>query len=264
MNAARSGFTLLEMIIAVTILALVFSISVPALNSITRVELRAAADKLAGNVKYLYDRAVLEKIYVRLVFDLDTGTYYPESTADRFYLKKDPLEVENGAVVNSEGTEGTDGTEEEDTEPDIFDRLFGDDMTSAQSQSTSTEGDQIQNKTWAGWSDYAAKFKRKKAHFGGYETELSKRENLPEGTAFYKMQTRGLKEPATVGKVYMHIFPTGYVEEAVIYLVDKDDLELPEDEMKIWTLKVDPLTGIVRVYDEKIDLPERIYDEDSF
>ncbi len=256
----RRGFTLIEMVVAVFIVAMIFAISIPTINNMTRVHMRTAANKLAGNLKYLYDRAVLEKVYIRLVFDLDEGVYYPESTPDRFFLRKDPLDVEEGIAVTPE-----EELEEEEEEDSIFDRLFSDNLLGINPEPDEEDEEFGPSTNWSGWNDFAKRFKKKKAEFGGYQSELSKKEKLPEGVAIYRMYTPGLKEPVEHGKVYMHFFPHGYVEQAVIYLVEEDDLEAEsEDDMGIWSLVVHPLTGLATIYNEKVEIPEPVMDEEEW
>ncbi len=258
----RRGFTLIEMVVAVFIIAMIFAISVPTINNMTRVHMRTAANKLAGNIKYLYDRAVLEKVYIRLVFDLDEGVYYPESTPDRYFLRKDPLEVEDGIVVK---TEDELNEEEEEEEESIFDRLFSNDILGINPDPEEEEESYGPSTNWSGWDKFSERFKKKRAKFGGYQAELSKKEKLPKGVAIYRMYTPGLEEPVEHGQVYMHFFPHGYVEQAVIYLVEEDDLEAEsEEDMGIWSLVVSPLTGLATIYNEPVEIPEPVMDEEEW
>jgi prepilin-type N-terminal cleavage/methylation domain-containing protein len=59
------------------------------------------------------------------------------------------------------------------------------------------------------------------------------------------------------GKLYVHFFPSGYVEHAFIYIGDEEEIH---------TIETLPLAGAVRVYDEKLDERtfERLEKEGNF
>ncbi len=242
----RGGVTLLEIIVAVVIVAAVMSAAVPTLNSVSGVHMKTTSQKIAGNIKYLYDRAILERLYIRLVLDLDQHIYWSESTKDPFFLSQKPLTVEEGAIVVEE--------EEEDEEDENWMRnnniLF----------------DDPGNYKWQGWTEFANKFRKKKAVFSSYKTELSNRTDLPPHVRFYQVDTESVEEPVSNGQIYIHFFPNGYVEKAVIWLVNSSDLEdeelLPE-EMEIYSVLISPLTGRSTVYDYKVELAEDMMDEET-
>src|SRR4051812_42695649 len=77
------GFTLVELAIAVAIVAMLAGVSIPVLDNVTRADLRAAASKTAGMVKATYDMAVLSGKPCRLVFDIKANTVTAEMAAER-------------------------------------------------------------------------------------------------------------------------------------------------------------------------------------
>jgi len=222
------GFTLLETVVAVLIMSIATSIAIPLVNNLTGVHLKTASQKMAGNVKYLFDRAILEGLYIRLVIDFSQNVYWSESTKDRFFLSQKPLDVKDGLVV----------VEEEDDEKDPFedhDILF----------------DNPENYKWQGWGDFADKFRKKKAQFGTYATELSSRTELPKGVAFFRVETESISGSASDGQVYIHFFPNGYVEKSAIHLANASDLENPDllpEEIESYTVEINPLNGRSVIY----------------
>ncbi len=60
---------------------------------------------------------------------------------------------------------------------------------------------------------------------------------LPNGLIFKSVEIAAQKKEYTAGRVYIHFFPEGRVEEAVIHISDGDKLN--------WSLAIHPLTGRV-------------------
>jgi general secretion pathway protein H len=72
---ALHGFTLIELMVVIAIIALLGAMVVPAMESITGVNARKAAGGLAGTMRYLFDTAALRHATCRLVLDLDARTW---------------------------------------------------------------------------------------------------------------------------------------------------------------------------------------------
>ncbi len=73
-NSER-GFTLLEVSVAIFLVALFTFIVVPSVMLVGEDRLASAARRLAGAVKYHYNEAALSGLRHRLQIDLDTGRY---------------------------------------------------------------------------------------------------------------------------------------------------------------------------------------------
>ena len=71
----QRGFTLIELGIVVILIGLFTVISVPLLDSGGRDDVRAAARRLAGTVKYLFNEAALTGLEHRLIYNLDQNSY---------------------------------------------------------------------------------------------------------------------------------------------------------------------------------------------
>lgn len=74
---------------------------------------------------------------------------------------------------------------------------------------------------------------------------LKGRKELPGGMIFESIELPGIDKPLTFGKVYIHFFPSGRVEEAAIHL-KLDNFQ--------WTLAIHPLTGKTDIAREYISL----------
>ena len=69
------GFTLLELAIVIFIMALMFALAVPYTGGYRKARLKSEARRLAGRASYLFDEASAQKVFLRLVFDLDHQVY---------------------------------------------------------------------------------------------------------------------------------------------------------------------------------------------
>jgi prepilin-type N-terminal cleavage/methylation domain-containing protein len=69
------GFTLLELAIVIFIMALMFTLVVPYTGGYRKARLKSEARRLAGRASYLFDEASAQKVFFRLVFDLDHQVY---------------------------------------------------------------------------------------------------------------------------------------------------------------------------------------------
>jgi len=71
----QSGFTLIELVVVITLLAIFVLLSLPLLANQGDGGERRALRRLAGNVKLLYNEAALTRDEHLLTFDLENGTF---------------------------------------------------------------------------------------------------------------------------------------------------------------------------------------------
>ncbi|TMA69075.1 MAG: type II secretion system protein GspH [Deltaproteobacteria bacterium] len=74
-GAERRGFTLLELVVTLAVIALAAGLVLPRLGDARGLELGAAARRLADTLAYARDRAILGGRPMRLVLDLDRGRW---------------------------------------------------------------------------------------------------------------------------------------------------------------------------------------------
>jgi general secretion pathway protein H len=87
-GAQDRGFTLIELLIVIAILAVLAAGAVPALNSVTGANARAAAGELAGGARYLFETAALRHETCRLALDIDRAAWWAECTRDRVFAPR--------------------------------------------------------------------------------------------------------------------------------------------------------------------------------
>jgi prepilin-type N-terminal cleavage/methylation domain-containing protein len=74
-QSSAPGFTLLELAIVIFIMALMFTLAAPYTGGYRKARLKSEARRLAGRASYLFDEASAQKVFLRLVFDLDHQVY---------------------------------------------------------------------------------------------------------------------------------------------------------------------------------------------
>lgn len=74
------------------------------------------------------------------------------------------------------------------------------------------------------------------------EVLTKKERELPSNLYFAVVETVNTREPVSQGMVYIHFFPEGFVEGAVIQVTNRKDLT--------WTFAISPLTGQAQIFEE--------------
>ena len=229
MSAARRqqrGLTLIEIMVALMIAAVLFSAVVMSIGSITGTKAKASASELAGVIRSLYDTAALSGKTCRLVFEL------PEPRSDgrtRYRAECAAGNVTTSRDRETELLEGNRSAEElarvggdtrrdfrKDTGPNLNEELAG-------------ERDRVE----------------KAAQFSGFTAPELEPRTLPSDVRV-SVWTRQQREPTEKGLAYLYFFPQGFTERAQVYVRQGDN---------VWTLRVQPLTGKVDVVGEALEVP---------
>lgn len=188
-GAGQRGMTLIEISVALLLIAVLMSLAVPAVSNITRADLRASARRVAASIRYTYDLAARKTSVFRVVFDLDEGAWWVESSSDRFLLNREKTEVVDGAL---------DLEAEEEREERRF-----------VSRGYIESGEMWQPK--------------RKATFSNFAGPLTPKAQLPDSVFFQDIWVAHQEAAVSNGQAYLYCFPTGMTEQAVIHLVDEDD-----------------------------------------
>lgn len=82
-DKARSnlGFSLLELMVVMVLVALLMVIAIPAIRSISQADVKGEIMRLAGLTSEVYARAAVSGINHRISFDLEEGSYWVEEKA---------------------------------------------------------------------------------------------------------------------------------------------------------------------------------------
>jgi general secretion pathway protein H len=175
----EEGLTLIEISVALAVVALALLVAVPSIEAFTGVVARQEAGRLAGAIRFLYGASALSGKVCRLVFDMDEKAWWAECTEGRFTVEREKEKALGGRRVEKE-------TEKKPDQP----------------------RDEIE----------AMRLKvEKKAEFSEFTGEEVKRHALPDG-AELSVWTGHQREKYTKGIAYLYFFPQGNTERARIYL----------------------------------------------
>jgi general secretion pathway protein H len=237
-RSGTGGFTLLELMIVVALVGLVMTVAVRGVRSLTKSDMRTSAVKMAGAIRYLFDRASTTGRIHRLVIDFGQGRYWAEVSDDRFYIpheRETDLQRETAAEKQAKEDEDQKKREEE-----------------AQGQAQAgTEPPQYDIAKYQ-----PQEFQAKKARFAAFK-EMAVKPTPVKGAKISGLFTPRLAAPMNTGRGYIYFFPLGMTEAAQVYLSD-------EDQKNVYTLVVHPLTGRVQIYNRYVDPPvEKQYDDEG-
>jgi general secretion pathway protein H len=220
------GFTIIELMVSLAIIGMVLGSAIYGLGALRRSDLRSSTARLAGAIRYCFDRAITTGQYYRIVLDLDGNKYWAERSDDRMYLARD-----------KEASPGRGKALDLQTKERELD-----------------EQDAKEKELLASRGGLAATLepppKPRRAKFQTFKDATVKATQLKKARLFDVYTTRQ-REPYTSGRAYLYFFPDGHTERAVVRLSDGDDF---------FSLVVHPLTGRVDVKSGKYEIA-RDFDE---
>lgn len=189
-NRSREGFTLIEMMIVVIIIALAATGASYAFGALERTQLRSACMRIGAASRYAYNRAISRGSTVRLVFDLDQDTMTFEEAHGRVTLARtdDRRRLEIG--------ETEDGSDTSAVDP----------WAAARARLESTLRPSF------GASPFEAIEGRRYASHP-----------LGDGITIERLIAPHEPEPRTTGRGSIYFFPGGQTEHSVIWLSDGGD-----------------------------------------
>jgi hypothetical protein len=187
-------------------------------RSYTKSELRGGAAKLAGAIRYLFDRASTTGKVHRLVFDFEEGKYWAEVSDDRFFMPRE-RETEESRESDAEQI-----AKEEEEKKEAAER-----GASSEESEYDIDPSRYQPTEW----------KPKRANFAMFKEQALKVVTL-KNAKLAGLFTPRYREPVTTGHGYLYFFPLGQTEPAIVHLSD-------EDGTTFYSLLIHPLNGKVKV-----------------
>jgi prepilin-type N-terminal cleavage/methylation domain-containing protein len=97
------GFSLIEILIGLTIISLMVMLAVPSVNRIFQTDLRSSVRQLSIITRAIYNESILKKRLFRLVIDLDENKYWAEMSPSNslVYLRDEDLENEDDKTFHT-------------------------------------------------------------------------------------------------------------------------------------------------------------------
>ena len=242
MSAARRqrerGLTLIELVVAMSIVTLLITLTVISADALTGAKAKSAASELAGTIRSLYDTASLTGKTCRLVFQLPSerdedgeAVVSAECAQGAVTTSRDRDEVLRQARVDSDRlSKETDRDRERrrEEEEEERGRRRGDDERNLQDL-MAEEKERVESA----------------ARFQGFEDPQVKPHAFPSSVKV-SVWTRHQREPARSGVAYLYFFPQGFTEQAQVALRQGNS---------VWTVTVAPLTGKTGVVDRELEVP---------
>ena len=232
---ASQGFTLIEVMVAMMVVALIATIGVKGFRTVTKGNLREGSAHMAGAIRFLFDRASITGKYHRLVIDLKEGRYWAEVSDDRFYAPNQ-AESESDRQKREEKEDAVE--EEERKRQERQQLLYGNSSSSSSSSSASSSSSFDMSKMEVG------EFRPRRARFAAFKETALKPVTLKK-VRIKSVYTPRMTDPVTAGRVYLYFYPLGQTEPAVITLTD-------ESGESVFSLVVHPITGKVKIYNEEV------------
>lgn len=226
---ASHGFTLIEVMVALMVVALMATIGVKGFRSIRKSDLREATAHLSGAIRYMFDRASITGKYQRLVLDLSDGQYWPEVSDDKFYA---PNQAETETDQRKREGKEAEADEEQRKKAEKQQQAFANSSTSA--ANTSFDLSKLE----------VGEFRPKHARFAAFKETALKPVRLKK-LHIRSVYTPRMVDPVTSGRAYLYFYPLGQTEPAVITLAD-------ESGESVYSLVVHPITGRVRIYNYEV------------
>jgi general secretion pathway protein H len=219
MRNVEFGFTLLEMLIVLALLGLVSVLAIGGMRRLAQSDLRGGAAKLAGAIRYLFDRASTTGKIHRLVFDFEAGKYWAEVSDDRFFMPRERETEESRQRETEEEAERLRQQQEAEARgtpmPDSEEELI--------------DPNRYQPTEW----------KPKRARFEMFAEQALKTVEM-RNAKLAGLFTPRYAQPVATGKGYLYFFPLGQTEPAIVHVSD------PEGD-SFFSLLVHPLNGRVQV-----------------
>ncbi len=227
---ADAGITLIELMVVMVLIAVLVGSATASIRSLAKSDLRSSASKMAGAIRYLFDRASTTGKVHRLVLDMDKGRYWAEVSDDRFIMA------------------GGRETEESRQKEALKLAKEAEEAQRRADEKTGLEAMQARYKP--------EDFRPKRARFGAFREMAIKPIDLQDAR-IADVFTPRLADPLDVGQGYIYFFPLGMTEAAIVHLTDKK-------REVFYSLVVHPLTGRVQIKNSYIEPPlQKQFDDDG-
>jgi len=233
-----SGFTLIEVMVAMMVVALIATIGVKGFRTVTKGSLREGSSHMSGAIRFLFDRASITGKYHRLVIDLNEGRYWAEVSDDKFYA---PNQAESESDRRKREEKEAASEEEQRKRQEKLQMLYSNGSSSSSSGSSSSASSSSFDMS----KMEIGEFRPRRARFAAFKETALKPVTLKKEVRIKSVYTPRMTDPVTAGRVYLYFYPLGQTEPAIITLTDKSG-------ESVFSLVVHPITGKVKIYNQEV------------
>ncbi len=227
-RSRKRGFTLIEVLVVVAIIALVSVGATYGFSLLTKTNLRSACMKVMAASHFAYNRAVSQGMTVRVVFDLDAGKMSIEEAHGRVQLVRND---------DARRREIEDNAEEEEAES----------ASAVDPWEAARAGlEKAQHPTFG-----ASPFGPIRDAEGESVARYSPN-SIGSGIRIVKMFLPHEPEPRTRGRGAIYFFPGGRTEHCVVQLMDASE--------RVYSVEISALSGRGTVHTEAFE-PQSLEDE---
>jgi prepilin-type N-terminal cleavage/methylation domain-containing protein len=233
-SALERGFTLIEIVIVISLVAFVYSIAMPNLGLTSDSEIATTLGRVNSDFRAAYDLAVLSGKNYRFVFHLRSGDYWLEST--------DSPDVKLGSEKKeSDPTEDEEKAKEQEFNSrfEEYERLLGDAVSLPDSDKKIAPSSPVlrarERLRGPQWSKVEA-------------LEWSKR-SLGNGLIIKDMQAEhhirkiSVEEDGPDARAFIYVFPTGYIEKAFLHIYYAKGEGMIDDQKEPYTIRTNSWEG---------------------
>lgn len=239
------GFTLIEIIIVIGIIALAYTVAIPNFKIRIDGDVADHIARLRSDIRSAWDLSVLTGKPYRMVFELETGKYWLEGTdSTKFRIDAEPTQADKPLAIEKEEAAQIDDdfAKYEDLAGDEFPDPESGEKTKPTSPVINAKEDlkkptwyQVSNPEWQGrdLGDYLI--------IGDMQTEHHERKI-------------SIEEHGKEAIVKLYFFPEGYCEKAVMHIYYRGGGELGIDTNQTpYTLLTHP-RGVAKVVSENMEV----------
>jgi type II secretory pathway pseudopilin PulG len=233
-GAANSGLTLFEVVVVIALVAFVYSVAIPQFSLKSGAEAATKVGRLAEDVRSAFDLAVLTGRPYRLVFELNSGRYWLETT-DRpdFLLGDDKAQSDPTAEEEADLEAAAESAFLE------FESLAGEPIVDPD---TRTEFMPVSPVVQAKTRLLRPKWKRVET-LEWRERSLGPYMMIKEMQAEHHATKQSVVDLPENGRAFLYFLPGGYVEKAWMIVSYKRGEREPDDSMVPYTFKTSPWSG---------------------
>lgn len=233
--SASAGFTLIEIILVIALMAVMFIVIVPNFNIVPSSEASAKINGLTGDIRAAYDMAVLHRKPFRLAFEYKTGDYWLETTERRDFNLGD-MQLNHDLSP----TELKDEVAKFEEDFQEYITLAGKDVEDSESETTIKPTSPL----------VAARLKLRPVEWQAVEDSEWNKRSLGPNFLIRSIQAEHHKVPQTYdqlqedGYAYLYFFPEGYVERAVLHIAPADEDDKSKWDQLTYTIQTRSWEGV--------------------